>query len=314
MIPKIDWPGGKDFAFTVFDDPDQDTVENLETVYPFLCDLGFRTTKAVWPIRGDGTPKVGGATCEDERYLKLVLGLQEQGFEIGFHNATYHTSTREQTTRGLEIFQQLFGHDPYSIANHTGCRESIYWGNARVSGVRQLLYNTLNLRRNGNTNLSQGHIEGSPLFWGDLCREKTKYVRNFVFGDINTFKACPVMPYHDLMRPFVNYWFASSEGANVDSFNVTVSEANQDRLAREGGACIMYTHFASRFLENGRLNERFKMLMERLSKMNGWFVPVNTLLDYVLCTRGHHVITQRERSALESRWMWHKISNTRGRS
>jgi len=135
-----------------------------------------------------------------------------------------------------------------------------------------------------------------------------------VFGDINTFKACPVMPYHDPVRPFVNYWFASSEGANVDSFNVTVNEANQDRLAREGGACIMYTHFASRFLENSRLNERFKILMERLSKMNGWFVPVNTLLDYVLRMRGHYVITQRERSALESRWMWHKIANTRGRS
>jgi len=142
MTPKIDWPEGKDFAFTIFDDPDGDSVETLEVVYSFLRDLGLRTTKAVWPVRGDGTPKVGGATCEDERYLKLVLGLQEQGFEIGFHNATYHTSTREQTTRGLEIFQQLFGHDPYSIANHTGCRESIYWGNARVSGVRQLLYNT----------------------------------------------------------------------------------------------------------------------------------------------------------------------------
>lgn len=314
MFLKIDWPDGKDFAFTIFDDPDQDTIENLETVYPFLRDIGFRTTKAVWPIRGDGTPKVGGATCEDEQYLKLVLGLKEQGFEIGFHNATYHTSTREQTTRGLDMFQQFFGHDPYSIANHTGCRENIYWGSARVSGVRRLIYNALNLRRNGNSNLSQGHIEGSSLFWGDLCRERTKYFRNFVFGDINTFKACPVMPYHDPARPFVNYWFASSEGANVDSFNVTVSEANQDRLAREGGACIMYTHFASRFLENGRLNGRFKILMERLSKMNGWFVPVNILLDYVLRTRGHYVITQRERSALEARWIWHKIANTRGRS
>jgi hypothetical protein len=212
-------------------------------------------------LRGDGTPKVGGATCEDEQYLKLVPGLKEQGFEIGFHNASYHTSTREQTTRGLELFRQLFGHDPYSIANHTGCRESIYWGSARVSGVRRLIHNTLNLRRNGNANLSQGHIEGSPLFWGDLCREKTKYVRNFVFGDVNTFKDCPVMPYHDPARPFVNYWFASSEGVNVNSFNVTVSEASQDRLAGEGGACIMYAHFASRFLQNGRLNSLFKILL-----------------------------------------------------
>jgi hypothetical protein len=312
MIPKIDWPGGKDFAFTIFDDPDQDTVENLETVYPFLCDLGFRTTKAVWPIQGD-SKKV--TTCENERYLELVLRLQEQGFEIGLHNVTSRTSTRERTARGLERFQSLFGHPPYSMANHMGCGENIYWGSARLSGVYRVLYNMLNLRLNGNRQVaSQGHIEGSPLFWGDFCKAQIKYVRNFVFGDINTLKACPVMPYYDPARPLVNYWFASSEGATVDSFTMTVSEDNQDRLVREGGACIMYTHFASGFQEKGRMNGRFKVLMERLSKMNGWFVPVETLLDYILRTRGHHVITQKEQSALEGRWMWHKIVNTRGTS
>lgn len=314
MISQIDWPGGKDFAFTIFDDPDRDSVKTLSVMYSFLSDLGLRTTKAVWPIRGNNTPKTGGTTCQDERYLELVLRLKEQGFEIGIHNATYHTSTREDTIRGLEVFRQLFGHDPSSMANHTGCRENIYWGSARVSGIRRLLYNILNLRINENNNLSQGHREGSPLFWGDLCKNKIKYVRNFVYGDINTLKMCPVMPYHDPARPFVNYWFASSEGANVDSFNATMSERNQDRLAREGGACIMYTHFASRFLENGQLNARFRVLMERLSRMNGWYVPVSTLLDYIQRTKGHHIITQKERSILESRWMWHKIVNTSGRS
>jgi hypothetical protein len=312
MIPKIDWPDGKDFAFTIFDDPDKDTVENLEAVYPFLRDLGFRTTKAVWPIQGDNKKST---TCENERYLKLVLGLQEQGFEIGLHNVTSRTSTRERTAQGLERFQSLFGHTPYSMANHTGCGENIYWGNARLSGVHRVLYSMLNLKLNGNRQVvSQGHIEGSPLFWGDLCKAQIKYVRNFVFGDINTLKVCPVMPYHDPARPFVNYWFASSEGRNVDSFNMTVNEDNQDRLVREGGACIMYTHFASRFLENGKINGRFKLLMGRLSKMNGWFVPVDTLLNYILHSKGHHVITEKERSALQTRWLWHKIIDTRGRS
>ena len=97
MISKIKWPAGKDFAFTIFDDPDLDTVENVAGIYPFLDDLGLRTTKAVWPIRGSGTPKFCGATCEDEEYLKWVLRLKEKGFEIALHNVTYHTSTREQT-------------------------------------------------------------------------------------------------------------------------------------------------------------------------------------------------------------------------
>ena len=162
--------------------------------------------------------------------------------------------------------------------------------------------------------VSEGHIKNSPLFWGDLCREKIKYVRNFTFGDINTLKACPMMPYHDPARPYVNYWFASSEGARIESFNAMMSEDNQDRLVREGGACIMYAHLASGFLENGKINTRFKVLMERLSRMNGWFVPVHTLLDFILQVRGEHTITQAERIALERKWLWHKIVHTRGRS
>lgn len=54
--------------------------------------------------------------------------------------------------------------------------------------------------------------------------------------------------------------------------------------------------------------------MERLSKLNGWFVPARTLLDFILQTRGSHVITQAERSDLEKRWIWHKIVNTHGTS
>src|SRR5688572_10575951 len=121
MTAKIEWPDGKDFAFTIFDDPDLDTVQNVTSIYSFLCDLGLRTTKAVWPVRGSNEPRIGGTTCADERYTNWVIGLQEQSFEIALHNVTYHTSTREETARGLDMFRELFGHDPYSMSNHSGC-------------------------------------------------------------------------------------------------------------------------------------------------------------------------------------------------
>jgi hypothetical protein len=314
MIPTIKWPEGKAFAFTIFDDPDLDTIENVSTIYSFLTDIGLRTTKAIWPILGNDTPRIGGTTCEDKEYLKWVLGLKERGFEIALHNVTYHTSTREQTARGLETFHQLFGHDPYSLTNHSGCLESIYWGRARLSGRKQTVYDLLHLSFNGNRTEFEGHLQGSPLFWGDLCKKKIKYVRNFVLGDINTLKACPVMPYHDPARPYVNYWFAGSEGPRVEPFNAMIREENQDRLAREGGACIMYTHLASGFHQEGQINRRFKFLMERLSRLNGWFVPVHTLLDFILGTRGEYSITQQERDALERKWLRHKLFNTGGRS
>ena len=47
--------------------------------------------------------------------------------------------------------------------------------------------------------------------------------------------------------------------------------------------------------------------MRRLSGKNGWFVPVSTLLDFLLEAKGPHEITDSERSALERRWLAHKI-------
>lgn len=307
MYEKIVWPKGKKFAFTVFDDTDLSTVNNVRPVYDFLEALGFRTTKTVWPIRGNKKPNFGGSTCEDSVYLEWLYYLKKRGFEIGYHLATYHTSNRNETAYALKKFADLFGHYPHSMANHTRCLESIYWGNFRVTGFVEFLYNLLTLNR--NKDLFKGHIEGDKYFWGDICKKKIEYVRNFTFPDINTLKACPIMPYHDLQKPFVNYWFASSEGPDVISFNQCISEQNQDRLEEEEGACIIYTHFAKGFYENGEINPTFKFLIERLSRKNGWFVPVNELLDYLLEVKGHHVISKNDRMRLERKWLWHKLWN-----
>ncbi|MCK4858368.1 MAG: hypothetical protein KAT58_10395 [candidate division Zixibacteria bacterium] len=305
MIKHIRWPEGRDFAFTIFDDTDLATIENVAAVYDLLKDKEMLTTKSVWLLMGKQVPKVGGFTCENRDYLNWTQRLQEQGFEIGFHNATFHTSQRETTALGLEQFFGYYGHYPATMANHTGCQESIYWGSARLSGLNRLAYNLMT--RFLKHKRFRGHVADSKLFWGDICREKIKYVRNFVFSDINTLKNCPYMPYHDPARPYVNYWYASSEGAEVNSFNHCLAERNQDRLEEEGGACIMYTHLACGFVENGRLNHRFRELIERLAKKNGWYVPVATLLDYLLDYNGHHEITSVERRKLERRWLKVKI-------
>ena len=299
------WPEGKKFAFTIFDDTDLQTVENTAPVYEFLYELGFRTTKSVWPIKGSQKPLVGGGTCDDPEYLAWALLLQRRGFEIGMHNATYHTSTKEETRRGMETFKAHFGTYPKCLANHYSNEESIYWGNYRLTGARKFIHNLLlRYRRDG---LFRGHIEDSPLFWGDICKEKVHYVRNFVYGDVNTLKACPYMPYYDPLRPYVNAWFAGSEGGSLDSYLSMLSERNQDRLEIEGGPCIIYAHFAKGFFRDGKLDPRFKKLMERLSRKNGWFVPTGVLLDYLSCERGIHEITVQERAHLEWRWLLHKL-------
>ncbi|MBI3874571.1 MAG: hypothetical protein HY300_01085 [Verrucomicrobia bacterium] len=307
MTPKISWPDGKTFAFSVFDDTDAGTVENLKPVYDHLLANGIRTTKSVWALPGTEPPAVvGGLTCDDPAYVKWLLELQKAGVEIGWHNATYHSSRREQTRRGLERFKELFGDYPRSMANHTTCQEGIYWGENRVTGLNRTFYNLLT--RGSGKGWFRGHVEDDEFFWGDLCKAHIRYVRNFVFGEINTLKCCPWMPYSDASRPFANAFYASSEGGRVEPFVKTISEASQDRLEAEGGCCIMYTHFAKGFFRDGKLSARFESLIERLGKKNGWFVPVTELLDYIAKARGGvHALTTSERAALERRWLWHKI-------
>jgi hypothetical protein len=302
---RIEWPEGKEFAFTIFDDPDGQPTDVGRRVYDLLADLGLRTTKAVWPIRGAGPPSDLGQTCQDDDYLQWTLGLQRAGFEIAFHNATFHTSNRAQTLRGLDQFAEYFGAPPTSMANHFFSHEEIYWGDQRVSGLQRLFYNLLTLGKNRGR--STGHLEGHPNFWGDLCRERIRYVRNFVYGDINTLRCCPYMPYHDPQRPWVNYWFAGSEGSNCPTAVQQLSDANQDRLEAEGGACILYTHFGHGYVSEGRLDSEFRARIERLSKRPGWFVPVSTLLDFLHARRPDAVLTAAQRRELERRWLAHKV-------
>jgi hypothetical protein len=267
----------------------------------------LHTTKSVWPIRETEQGNCSGQTCEDKGYLDWLLKLREQGFEIGYHMATSNTSSRSQTELALARFEKLFGQPPVSMSNHADCLENIYWGAARVSGAVRFVYNLGTRFRYADR--FRGHVEGDPLFWGDICKSKIRYCRNFVFGNINTLAYCPFMPYHDPDRPYVNYWFASSEGHDILAFNRCLSEANQDRLEAEGGFCIMYTHFACGFLDNGRLQPKFRRLMERLVKKNGWFVPVSTALDCLRDTNGGHTITAAERSRLERRWLLYKLNS-----
>jgi hypothetical protein len=282
-------------------------MANLPPVYAFLGDLGFRTTKSVWTLPGGGPPSpLGGATCAEPAYVDWLLRLRDQGFEIGYHNATFHSSVRADTARALDRFAELFGHDPRAMANHARCREGIYWGTARVSGLHRVAYDALTLGRQRGR--FRGHVPGDPFFWGDLCRRRVRYVRNFSFAEVNTLAACPFMPYHDPARPYVQYWYASSEGGSVLPFNRTLSEANQDRLEEEGGACIMYTHFAKGFGGGGAPQRRFRALMSRLARKNGWFVPVSRLLDHLLAVKGHHSLAAAERRRLERRWLLHKVA------
>lgn len=301
---KITWPEGKRFAFTIFDDTDLSSFDDAREIYAFLLDQGLTTTKSVWVFDGE---RYDGATCEDVEYVSWLLRVRERGVEIAYHNASHQTSERQRSIEGLNRFVQLFGEMPSSYACHAECRENIYWGSSRLTTARyRALYNMLTGFR--KTGYFQGHIEGSKWFWGDVCRENIKYVRNFIFRDLNTLNACPFMPYHDPTKPFVNQWFASTDGKDVESFVERLSERNQDALEEQGGACIMYTHTGKGFRRGDKLAPEFVRLVKRLASKDGWFVPVTTLLNYLTKVNGPHSVSDEERQALEKTWLRDQMS------
>ena len=305
MYPKISWPNNKKFAFTIFDDTDGANLRDNKLVYDYLDELGFKTTKSVWVSQGKNKSIEAGITCEDKEYLNWLTSLKEKGFEIGYHNTTFNSSKRKEIDDGLQKFKRFFNHYPITMANHYDNKENIYWGSNRLTGFQKTIYNILT--RFKWKNYYQGHDEQSSFFWGDLCKKHITYVRNFVFSDINTLKSCPYMPYKDETKPYVNYWFASSEGNDSKTFNRCLSDKNQDRLEKEGGACIMYTHFSAGFCQNGMLSEDFKKQMKRLSQKDGWFVPTFTLLDYLREKNKEIVINARQRASMERKWLINKL-------
>lgn len=45
---KINWPNEKSFAFTIIDETDYGTTENLTSIYKLLLERKIKITKTVW--------------------------------------------------------------------------------------------------------------------------------------------------------------------------------------------------------------------------------------------------------------------------
>lgn len=303
------FPGRKKFAFTIFDDTDMATVDSVMPMYKLLSDLNICVTKSVWPFpaKGPRAKLYQGQTLSDPEYLSFILGLRDKGFEIGFHGSRDGSSNRSITIRALEKFRELMGYYPRSYANHLNNKEGLYWGLGRLdSPVLRALYKVATSR---DKKVYLGHIPDSEHFWGDIAQEHIMYVRSFVFSDINTLKINPSMPYYDPARPYVRFWFSSSNACDVDAFNKLISKRNQNHLETEGGVCIAYTHFGFGFVKNGEINPVTRSLLVNLSERDGWFVPVSTLLDYLRRQNTSNLCAASERKKMEYRWFISKVTH-----
>jgi len=300
-------PPGKRFAFSVLDDTDDATLENVEPIYALLRDYGFRTTKTAWPLDcPEGSRNFFAAdTLQNKDYLRFVRELVEGGFELAFHGATMESSWRERTLEGLEFLRNEFGHYPRIFCNHGQNRENLYWGNKRFRTPLLRALSRVLMREQGVS--YEGAQEGSRFFWGDICRDVIHYVRNFTFERLNMLEVDPGMPYHVAGTPYVRYWFSTADAPDVNAFNRVVSRRRIDQLAADGGVSVVSTHFGKGFVRDGWVNPETKSLLRHLADKGGWLVPVSEVLDRLLAAGRGRTLTQGELLRIELRFVADRI-------
>ncbi|HVB34894.1 MAG TPA: hypothetical protein VNJ52_11060 [Patescibacteria group bacterium] len=297
----LEFPGGKRFAFTILDDTDVATVDNVRPMYRLLERLGMRTTKTVWPLAcPEGSPNFGTSeTLEDSEYLAFVRDLDRRGFELTWHGATMESSRRDRTLAGLERFHELIGHYPRIHANHAENRENLYWGAGRIDlPLLKFLFGLLA----HPADYFLGDRESSSYWWGDLCARHIVYARNLTFNRLNVASINPSMPYHDPSRPLVHGWFSASDAEDATAFASLLHPRNQRALEDEGGFSIVATHFGKGYVRNSSVQPLVEERLHMLARRPGWFPTAGELLDWLREHRESETLPADE--WLRMQWCW----------
>lgn len=300
------YPGGKRFAFSVFDDTDVATTNSLRPLYDCLYKLGIITTKSVWGIDYEGACNFEGSdTLENPVYAEYIKQLRQSGFEIGFHGATMESSERDKIEKAFENYRQTIGDSPTIFAAHARNRDNLYWGIDRFSSsITRWLYAKLS---GDKPDYFQGHVSDSPYFWGDLAQQHLKYVRSFTFTNSNLLKLNFPVVYKRKDTPWVRNWFLSCDAENVEDFNVLIDSSAQEALEKQGGICIVSTHFGKGFVENDSVHPVAERLLNELSQRDAWFAPVSDLLDFYVEQFGCPELGKSQLARLEMKWFFNSF-------
>jgi hypothetical protein len=302
---KMNWPLNKDFAFTIIDDTDYSTIDNTKPVYDYLKSKNLKTAKSIWIFPPND--HFSGQTLQDNEYFDFLVDLEREGFEIILHGVGSGVFKRTEVADGFEIFNRKFGKYPSVFINHSLNPENIYWGYKRFGPI--LRFFTKHIK--GDSRRFYGDEFNSEFFWGDLSKKHIKYIRNRVFNGINTIRYDPKMPFKERHKVYSNYWFSSSDGHTIEEFNNLTCKRNVDRLVKQRGLSVIYTHFACGFVDQGgELDCTFKKNIDYISSSNGWFAPISAILDHLLSFRensSENLVNNFYTNKLDAIWLIDRI-------
>lgn len=266
------------FRFTIIDDTDDATLENIKPIYDFLTEKEIFITKTVWvyPPRDEHSK---GDSLQRKEYADYIKKLSERGFEIALHNVGSGNYNREEILKGIEEFHRILGFYPKIHINHSYNKDSIYGGHKRFNRPFNYIIKKLYPQYSSGF---LGDEENSDYFWGDRHKELIRFSRSHEFKGLNTLKIDKLTPYIDPNRNrYSNYWFSCSFAPNQDVFADLMSFDNIDDLAKNNGTAIVYTHFGY-FMQNKKIDSRFLESINYLSSLKGGsFIPVSDLLNAI---------------------------------
>jgi hypothetical protein len=121
-----------------------------------------------------------------------------------------------------------------------------------------------------------GEDPESPYFWGDVCRDRVRYIRLLRTAEIDTLSVNPSMPYHEAEKPYVRHWFSATKR----SFRDCTTAAALDGLERSRGACVLYQYLCRYADPRHGVAPAFRAGLERLSSRPAiWVDTAGVLLD-----------------------------------
>ena len=290
MIPvKLLWtPHPHRGGFAIVDHTDGASLEGVRIVYDFLDSLGLRATKTVWAFEPEGPSGIPplpasvlrGVTLETRAYREYCAELVRRGFEIALHGASAGNNRRDRTLAAFERLERELKTGARTYVCHAKNAENPYWQARAVdrSPLRWVMKLVASRHR------CSGEIPTSPYFWGDVCRERVRYVRLFRTAQLNTLAANPSMPYFEREKPYVRGWFTMTDRSLGDA---TRPEALA-MLSHENGLCILRQHLARHAdPESWSVRPGFEAAMRRLrGAPDLWVDTAGAMLDRLKLIEG----------------------------